>query len=403
MRFNLIKEPEENPTDLLDSYRRQNILMQKIRILHTAFDGIKLNNWSDSNRELPNILIGSVCEFEGRLFEAKDNIILEDNNKNNIEKDMRYIKLVIHRNSENPEDDYLTAEVSVGSSKTAGGEFPNYDYENRGFYVKENGKIKEKYLRLSMKYSATLGGYVEKKYWNISDLMRAGIQFKKHSVNLGVGTHEFEVPDSVNTLTVHLVSGGGGGAALHLLGWGQAVLNENGSNGGDSQIIINNKTIVNCGGGKGGTVYSSTGEASKKVITTGAGGVVTYENIMHNHIQYINGNKGLTGYTYAQTGDNGGSLIHNTICFGGYGGGAHYQLNASTDAQFYSPYGGAGGGAGSCAVVTINRNVMGGTKKIKIIVGAKGKRHPAKEYNANFMEAKDGQDGSAVVEYFSRG
>lgn len=402
MRFNLIKEPEENPTDLLDSYRQQNILMQKIRILHTAFDGIKLNNWSDSNREMPNILIGSVCEFEGRLFEATDNIILEDNVEENeseiFQNDMRYIKLVIHRDTDNPDDDYLTAEVASGQSEIVGGGFPNYDYENRGFYIKENGKIKEKYLRLSMKYSATLGGYVEKKYWNISDLMRAGIQFKKHSVNLGVGTHEFEVPDSVNTLTVHLVSGGGGGATRTHAGWGQAILNSNGGNGGDSQIIINDKTIVSCGGGKGGKVYSPDSYASNKVITPGAGGIVTYDDMMHNHIQYINGNKGLEGKIYSQTGDNGGALIHNTICFGGNGGGANFYFNNSLN----SLNGGAGGGAGSCAVVTVNRNVMQGAKKIKIVVGAGGKCGVAKDETIH-TKGENGEDGSAVVEYFLRG
>ena len=30
--FTLIKEPEENPSNLLDSYRQQNIIMQKMRM-----------------------------------------------------------------------------------------------------------------------------------------------------------------------------------------------------------------------------------------------------------------------------------------------------------------------------------------------------------------------------------
>lgn len=363
MRFNLIKEPEENPTDLLDSYRRQNILMQKIRILHTAFDGIKLNNWSDSNRELPNILIGSVCEFEGRLFEAKDNIILEDNNKNNIEKDMRYIKLVIHRDSENSEDDYLTAEVSVGSSKTAGEEFPNYDYENRGFYVKENGKIKEKYLRLSMKYSATLGGYVEKKYWNISDLMRAGIQFKKHSVNLGVGTHEFEVPDSVNTLTVHLVSGGGGGMTSLSSAFSGA-----GGTGGKSEVSINGKAITTCSGGTGG--YQVSG---KLQFMPGIGGKATGQGRLINGIS-ANSPSGAIFST------------NITLASGGNGGSAPDRY-------------GYGGGSGSAAIVEITRAMLGGSKKITIIVGKGG----AGGSNGVSVNGQAGEDGSAVVEYFSRG
>ena len=182
MRFNLIREPAENPIDLLNSYRQQNIMMQKIRVLHTAFDGIKLTNWSDSNRELPNILIGSVCEFEGRLFEAEDNIILTDSDDSDGE---RFIRLAIVRENQviDSDSDYLIAELV--SSK-----MPEYDYYNRGFYSKVDGFIKYKYLRLAMKYSKTLGGYVEKKYWNINDLMRAGITFKKHSVSFG-GWHSY--------------------------------------------------------------------------------------------------------------------------------------------------------------------------------------------------------------------
>ena len=240
MRFNLIREPAENPIDLLNSYRQQNIMMQKIRVLHTAFDGIKLANWSDSNRELPNILIGSVCEFGGRLFEAEDNIILTDSDDSDGE---RFIRLAIVRENQviDSDSDYLIAELV--SSK-----MPEYDYYNRGFYSKVDGFIKYKYLRISMKYSKTLGGYVEKKYWNINDLMRAGITFKKHSVSFGVGEHEFEVPDSANSITVHLVSGGGGGSP----NLSQIADSKNAETGGVSKISINNKDITVCGGGVGG-------------------------------------------------------------------------------------------------------------------------------------------------------
>lgn len=392
MRFNLIREPaplagsrQENPADLLKSYRQQNIMMQKIRVLHTAFDGIKLTNWSDSNRELPNILVGSVCEFGGRLFETTDNIILTDNDETDGE---RFIRLEIVR--ENPasdsDDDYLIAEV-VSSG------MPEYDYYNRGFYTKENDLIKYKYLRVAMKYNKTLGGYVEKKYWNISDLMRAGMTFKKHSVSFEAGEHEFEVPDSANTITVHLVSGGGGGAEAY---WGKRPIDQTekilanyyGANGGESKIIIDNKTIVSCGGGVGGKAFNNANFSTKGTISPGAGGIVTY-NKDDLHVDYINGKSGLTNNFYSETGNNGGILTYtNNDISGGYGGrapstGFHQNVN-----------GGAGGGAGSYAIALINRTILDGSKIIKIIVGVGGN---------GAGQGSKGQDGSAVVEYFTRG
>ena len=385
MRFNLIREPAENPIDLLNSYRQQNIMMQKIRVLHTAFDGIKLTNWSDSNRELPNILIGSVCEFEGRLFEAEDNIILTDSDDSDGE---RFIRLAIVRENQviDSDSDYLIAELV--SSK-----MPEYDYYNRGFYSKVDGFIKYKYLRVSMKYNKTLGGYVEKKYWNISDLMRAGITFKKHSVSFGVGTHTFNVPDSANSITVHLVSGGGGGAEAYYnrtpmdQGANKLYAQYFAKNGNASQIIINNKTIVNCGGGNGGQAYNTQG---KNVIIPGAGGVVTYDKD-EVYVDYINGKSGLTNTYYGDTNSNGGILPYkNNDISGGYGGQApSYFRNDLTNSN-----GGAGGGAGSYAIATINRNILENSKTIKIVVGAGGN---------GAGRGSNGQDGSAVVEYFSRG
>lgn len=355
MRFNLIKESEENPTNLLNSYRQQNIMMQKIRVLHTAFDGIKLTNWSDSNRELPNILVGSVCEFGGRLFETTDNIILTDKDGSN---GNRYIRLEIMR--ENPttdsDNDYLIAEV-VSS------EMPEYDYYNRGFYTKENDLIKYKYLRVSMKYSKTLGGYVEKKYWNISDLMRAGITFKKHSKSFGVGTHNFTVPDSANTITVHLVSGGGGGACST----GYA------ANGGESTISINGKVITTCGGGECGQFIN---EISRRY---GAGGVATGKGKLIRGTS-ANSQKGAIFY---------GNV---TLASGGTGGEGYTETG-----------GGAGGGSGSGAIVEITRDMLGGSKQITIVVGQGGAQSPAGSQEFEVAWASSGQGGSAVVEYFTRG
>lgn len=281
--FRVIKEPEENPIDLSNSYRQQNIIMQKMRMLHTAFDGIKLNHWSDDDRELPDILAGSICEFEGRLFETNQTIKLLDSITEN-EKDLRFIKLVIHRDEEYSNNDYLTAEIVGGYSSSANDGFPNYDYENRGFYTKENGKIKEKYLRVCMKYSQELGGYVEKKYWNINDYQRKGQILKRKEVTFKAGTHEFSFPDNVNSITVHICSGGG-----------------NGGNGSDN---------------------------------------------------------GLTS---------------------------------------------AGGGSGSAAIVTITREMLGASKKVKIIVGSGGNGGTNENNHGAAANGEKGQDGSALIEYMVRG
>ena len=361
MRFNLIREPAENPIDLLNSYRQQNIMMQKIRVLHTAFDGIKLTNWSDSNRELPNILIGSVCEFEGRLFETEDNIILTDSDDSDGE---RFIRLAIVRENQviDSDSDYLIAELV--SSK-----MPEYDYYNRGFYSKVDGFIKYKYLRVSMKYNKTLGGYVEKKYWNISDLMRAGITFKKHSVSFGVGTHTFNVPDSANSITVHLVSGGGGGSP----NLSQTADSKNAETGGVSKISINNKDITVCGGGVGGYYLGNL----KWQMGIGGKASGMGKLIQGTSVQRVNG---------TVNNPKGAILMNNiTLASGGKGGDG----------------GQAGGGSGSAAIVEITRAILGNSKQIKITVGAGGKG--GENWQSSLPVGGKGQDGSAVVEYFSRG
>ena len=361
MRFNLIREPAENPIDLLNSYRQQNIMMQKIRVLHTAFDGIKLTNWSDSNRELPNILIGSVCEFEGRLFETEDNIILTDSDDSDGE---RFIRLAIVRENQviDSDSDYLIAELV--SSK-----MPEYDYYNRGFYSKVDGFIKYKYLRVSMKYSKTLGGYVEKKYWNINDLMRAGITFKKHSVSFGVGTHTFNVPDSANSITVHLVSGGGGGSP----NLSQTADSKNAETGGVSKISINNKDITVCGGGVGGYYLGNL----KWQMGIGGKASGMGKLIQGTSVQRVNG---------TVNNPKGAILMNNiTLASGGKGGDG----------------GQAGGGSGSAAIVEITRAILGNSKQIKITVGAGGKG--GENWQSPLPVGGKGQDGSAVVEYFSRG
>ncbi|MEI0525088.1 hypothetical protein R4K54_04085 [Brachyspira murdochii] len=375
--FRVIKEPTENPSNLLDSYRQQNIIMQKMRMLHTAFDGIKLNHWSDDDRELPDILAGSICEFEGRLFETNENIKLIDN-ITDVKEDLRFIKLVIVRDSNNKDNDYLRAEIAGGYSEMLGNGFPSYDYENRGFYVKDdNNIIKEKYLRLSMKYDANLGGYVDKKYWNINDFQRKGLTLKRKTVSFGVGTHEFNFPSDVNSITVHICSGGGGGyyGILDTAGTAPTV-------GGDSKILINDKAITTCTGG--GILYK-TGSGALE-IAGGKGGVASGQG------KLINGNNG-TITRWNNKNHNTGAVFSNNTTLASGGNGGNGSING---------YASAGGGSGSAAIVDVTRSMLGSAGKIKIIVGAGGNGGTNSNNHGVTANGEKGQDGSAVIEYMQK-
>lgn len=361
--FRVIREAEENPSDLLNSYRQQNIIMQKMRMLHTAFDGIKINHWSDSDRELPDILAGSICEFEGRLFETNETINLSDPS---LSEGSRFIKLAIVRDANNSNNDYL--EVQVVSNN-----FPSYDYNNRGFYhLDSQGRCLDKYLRLSMKYSSASGGYVEKQYWNINDFQRKGLILKRKTVSFGAGTHEFTFPSDVNSITVHICSGGGGG----YYGLGQQAGTAP-TAGGDSQILINDRAITTC---QGGQIAVKTGTTT---FSGGTGGVPSGQG------KLINGNNG-TVTRYDQINPNTGAIFSNntTLAKGGNGG------NGSTVG-----YASGGGGSGSAAIVDITRSMLGASQKVKIVVGVGGAAGVNPSNNANGAR---GQDGSAVIEYMQK-
>ena len=357
--FSLIKEPEERPSSLLDSYRQQNILMQKIQLLHTAFDGIKLNHWNDSDRELPDILAGSICEFEGRLFETNQTIKLLDESS---AEGLRYIKLVIVRDDN---DDYIEAKV-------ASGDFPSYDYVHRGFYkLDSQGRCLEKYLRLSMKYSQPLGGYVEKKYWNINDFDRKGTVLKRKTVNFGAGTHEFTFPSDVNLVTVHITSGGGG-AGMGILETGSNGYHH-ATDGTNSQILVNGGVITTCGGGGGGKI---TGLVEVSV----SGGRASGQGKLY---QGSDGNRGKPGQ--------GGILISPCLAGGGNGGNGIKHNIGNKDS--------IGGGSGSSAIVDINRGMLQGTSKIKLVIGTGG----ASGYMDNDgTRMQNGENGSAVIEYMQK-
>lgn len=360
--FRVIREAEENPSDLLNSYRQQNIIMQKMRMLHTAFDGIKINHWSDTDRELPDILAGSICEFEGRLFETNETIKLSDSSSS---EGSRFIKLVIVRDANDSNNDYL--EIQVVSNN-----FPSYDYNNRGFYhLDSQGRCLDKYLRLSMKYSSASGGYIEKQYWNINDFQRKGLILKRKTVSFGVGTHEFTFPSDVNSITVHICSGGGG-AGMTIIETGDNGYH-NATSGGNSQVLINNSAITTCGGGGGGILSTLT-------QGTGVAGRASGQGKLYNGSA---GSKGSPGQ--------GGVLNNQSLASGGNGGdGKTHNVGNK---------GSIGGGSGSAAIVDINRSMLGTSSKIKIIVGAGG---VSGYMDGNPTRMNNGQNGSAVIEYMQK-
>ena len=234
----------------------------------------------------------------------------------------------------------MTVEIASGSSK-GNEDFPNYDYENRGFYVKnDNNIIIEKYLRLSMKYDASLGGYVEKKYWNINDFQRKGLTLKRKTVNFGVGTHEFTFPSDVNSITVHITSGGGG---------------------------------------KSGNIDGKLGErAGSGGIATGSGKLI--QGVQGEALNRLSTNRIAKG----------GKLNNITLASGGNGGDGGVVTGAYA--------GTAGGGSGSAAIVDITRAMLGTSQKIKLVIGGGG----AAGVTAGYKDSKNGENGSAVIEYMQK-
>lgn len=115
--FELIEEPLSIPLTLESAYDRQNKILDAIRFIYTAFDGIKLDISNKNNP--PVILKGSICMFCYSLFEAKENIILTDNFKESSEK---YIILKLSDNGKN-----LIPEMTQSL-------ICNYNEELGGFY-----------------------------------------------------------------------------------------------------------------------------------------------------------------------------------------------------------------------------------------------------------------------------
>lgn len=138
--FELIEDASSIPITLEKAYHRQNKILKEMRFLHTAFEGIKLD--ITNTFEPPVILQGSICLFCYSLFEAKENIILEDNCKEAKEK---YIALRLSNNGKE-----LILEIT-------GSLIASYNEELGGFYYTTNSSV-SKYIPCIITFDGTIYG-----------------------------------------------------------------------------------------------------------------------------------------------------------------------------------------------------------------------------------------------------
>ncbi len=143
--FELIEEPISIPLNLEEAYKRQNEILKRIRFLHTAFEGIKID--FSNNSKMPFIKKGSICMFCYSLYEAKEDIILNDNTNSESNK---YILLKLINNGKN-----LDAQA-VSSLDCY------YNQELGGFYIISNDSI-SKYVPLVI----TNNGHYNIDYFDI--------------------------------------------------------------------------------------------------------------------------------------------------------------------------------------------------------------------------------------------
>lgn len=145
--FKIVEYPSSVPLqDLEVSYKRQNEIIEHIKYLHTAFDGIILGNIETDNAEAPFIMAGSICLFCETIFYIKHDIEVADETD---EAGMRFISLTYNN-----------------SNKTL---LANIEHINQGSFKPERGKVYfydkgiiKKYLDFSMYFKG--GAYYSKKY-----------------------------------------------------------------------------------------------------------------------------------------------------------------------------------------------------------------------------------------------
>ncbi|MDA0105473.1 hypothetical protein OFS01_08715 [Brachyspira hyodysenteriae] len=209
------------------------------------------------------------------------------------------------------------------------------------------------------------------KYWNINDFQRKGLTLKRKTVTFEAGEHEFDFPSDVNSITVHITSGGGG-AGMTIIETGDNGYH-NAANGGNSQVLINDTAITTCGGG-------GCGKMTGLNQGSGLAGKASGQGKLY---QGSDGYKGTPG--------RGGILNSQCLASGGNGGdGIAHNIGDK---------GSIGGGSGSAATVDINRDMLGASSKIKIIVGAGG---VSGYMDGNPTRMNNGENGSAVIEYMQK-
>lgn len=134
--FELIESPISIPLNIESAYKRQNEILKRMKFLHTAFEGIKIDFYNRNN--MPFIRAGSICMFCYSIYEAKKDIILSDINENG----NRYILLRLINNG-------LNLDAEVVSSLNG-----YYNEELGGFYMINNDGI-SKYVPLVITKNGT--------------------------------------------------------------------------------------------------------------------------------------------------------------------------------------------------------------------------------------------------------
>ncbi len=380
----LIMPPNEEPLTI-DDYKNQNNFMYKGMQLALGFDGIKLGNWGSENTGLPYILEGSVLEFLGLLFEAKENIYLTDTCSTSVTT--RYIYFNLDTQNINSIDDIKLSVV------VASGDFPPYFPEWRGFYFAQSIYIR-KYLRISMSYQKETNKYWAKRYWDKDDVNReygnssnggdsSGGGLKSYNELITTpGTHSFAYPMDAESITIIIAGAGAGGGGFN---------SSHGTNGGLSKITVGGVDLLTCNGGKAGQGSISGGIVGSFGGDGGEGGTGTGRDIIDKG---GNGNNGCRRTDGLASNGMGGT---NGLTYGNGGNGIYLHWSSSIESGKY----GGGGGAGAIGKIEILRSQLGSATHIIIVVGKGGAAGSKGTWSNSYIDATAGQNGVASIQYYA--
>lgn len=354
--------PSQEPVSI-DDYKKQNYLLQIIPQLSLCFDGMKLGNWDSENRGLPYVLAGSVIEFNGSLYEAKEDIIFID------ECPATPIDRYIVFYQDNDDTNYIKV-------KMANNNFPSYLSQKRGFYKQNSNSFFEKYLRVYMKKEK--GMYHSKMYWDKDDVNRNvegdDSALKKYTkIYSTPGTFTFPYPMNAESVVFHIMGAGGESGNLVWVPSGNQMYVSYARSGGLSKLLVDSNTITTCNGGQGGALSfifpidptNPGGQVTGVRKSNGIGGTATGSG------KLFNGNKGVN--------QQGGMPPNKTLATGGRGGNAKDKTYSS-------------GGSGSCAIVEVLRSELGSSNTVTLTVGARG--------SGSSSNQNPGQNGSVYVEWY---